>query len=200
MDAELLSIFLGTGIKGKTVLDLACDLLEKFGGFRALLDANPDEIIGLPGIGIVKYAQIRATLELTDRYLGDGFHRGEAITGPGVTGRYLKCKLGRHRREVFAAMFLDSQHRLIGYEKLFIGTIDGACVQPREVVIRALDNQAAAVIFAHNHPSGVAEPSQADRRITDRLKSALLLVDICVLDHLIVGEKGVLFFAERGLL
>ncbi|MBQ74162.1 MAG: hypothetical protein CMQ20_03940 [Gammaproteobacteria bacterium] len=199
-DVELLSIFLGTGVKGKTASDLARELLEKFGGFRALLSANPDEIIGLRGMGIAKYAQIRATLELTDRYLSDGFRRGEAITDPGITSQYLKCKLGRYTREVFAVMFLDSQHRLIGYEELFFGTIDGASVHPREVVVRALNNQAAAVIFAHNHPSGVAEPSQADRRITAWLKSALLLVDIRVLDHVIIGEAEILSFAERGLL
>ena len=199
-DVELLSIFLGTGVKGKTASDLARELLEKFGGFRALLSANPDEIIGLLGMGIAKYAQIRATLELTDRYLSDGFRRGEAITDPGITSQYLKCKLGRYTREVFAVMFLDSQHRLIGYEELFFGTIDGASVHPREVVVRALNNQAAAVIFAHNHPSGVAEPSQADRRITAWLKSALLLVDIRVLDHVIIGEAEILSFAERGLL
>ncbi len=199
-DVELLSIFLRTGVKGKTVLDIARELLDKFGGFRALLEARPEEIIGFPGMGIAKYAQIRATLELTDRYLRAGFDRGEAITDPGITKRYLKCKLGRYTREVFAVMFLDNQHRLISYEELFFGTIDGASVHPREVVIRALQNNAAAVIFAHNHPSGVAEPSQADKRITDRLKSALLLVDVRVLDHMIVGEGEVLSFAERGLL
>jgi DNA repair protein RadC len=199
-DVELLSIFLRTGVSGKSVLDIARDLLHTFGGFRALLEAKPDEVIGMSGMGVAKYAQIRATLELTDRYLRAGFDRGEAITDPGVTRGYLKYKLGRYTREVFAVMFLDNQHRLISYEELFFGTIDGASVHPREVVVRALENNAAAVIFAHNHPSGVAEPSQADQRITDRLKSALLLVDIRVLDHMIVGEGEVLSFAERGLL
>jgi DNA repair protein RadC len=175
-------------------------MLDKFGGFRQLLEATPEKIISTPGIGIAKFAQLRATLELTERYLRAGFNRGEAITDPGLTRRYLKCKLGHYRREVFACMFLDNQHRLISYEELFFGTIDGASVHPREVVKRTLDNNAAAVIFAHNHPSGIAEPSQADQRITDRLKSALLLIDVRVLDHMIIGEGEVLSFAERGLL
>lgn len=199
-DVELLSIFLGPGVKGRSVLDIARDLLDRFGGFRALLDARPEQIIGLPGMGIAKCAQIRATLELTDRYLRAVFDRGEPITDPRTTRRYLKFKLGRYTREVFAVMFLDNQHRLISYEELFFGTIDGASVHPREVVVRALENNAAAVILAHNHPSGVAEPSQADQRITERLISALQLVDVRVLDHMIVGEGEVLSFAERGLL
>ena len=199
-DAELLSIFLRTGIKGKSVIEIAQEMLDNFGGFRQLLDANPEKVISTPGIGIAKFAQLRATLELTERYLRSSFDRGEAITDPDLTRRYLKCKLGHYRREVFACMFLDNQHRLISYEELFFGTIDGASVHPREVVKRSLDNNAAAVIFAHNHPSGIAEPSQADQRITDRLKSALLLIDVRVLDHMIVGDGQVLSFAERGLL
>lgn len=199
-DVELLSIFLRTGIRGRSVFEVARGLLDRFGGFRELLDARPVDIMAVPGVGIAKFAQIRATLELTDRYLRSGFDRGEAITDPAITRRFLKCKLGRHRREVFACMFLDNQHRLVSYEELFFGTIDGASVHPREVVKRALETNAAAVIFAHNHPSGVAEPSQADQRITERLKSALLLVDVRVLDHMIVGEGEVMSFAERGLL
>lgn len=199
-DVELLSIFLGTGIRGRSVFEVARGLLDRFGGFRELLEARPVDIMAVPGVGIAKFAQIRATLELTDRYLRSGFDRGEAITDPAITRRFLKCKLGRHRREVFACMFLDNQHRLVSYEELFFGTIDGASVHPREVVKRALETNAAAVIFAHNHPSGVAEPSQADQRITERLKSALLLVDVRVLDHMIVGEGEVMSFAERGLL
>jgi DNA repair protein RadC len=199
-DVELLSIFLRTGIRGRSVLEVARGLLEQFGGFRELLEAGPEEILKVPGMGVAKFAQIRATLELTDRYLRAGFERGEAITDPAMTRRFLKSKLSRHRREVFACMFLDNQHRLIIYEELFFGTIDGASVHPREVVRRALETNAAAVIFAHNHPSGIAEPSQADQRITDRLKSSLLLVDVRVLDHMIVGEGEVMSFAERGLL
>lgn len=199
-DVELLSIFLRTGVHGKSVLEVSRGLLERFGGFRELLDARPEDILEVPGVGIAKLAQIRATLELTDRYLSSGFERGEPITDPAMTREFLKNKLSRHRREVFGCMFLDNQHRLIRYEELFFGTIDGASVHPREVVKRALETNSAAVIFAHNHPSGIAEPSQADQRITDRLKSALLLVDVRVLDHMIVGEAEVMSFAERGLL
>ncbi len=199
-DVELLSIFLRTGVRGKSVLEVSRGLLERFGGFRELLEARPEDIMEVPGVGIAKLAQIRATLELTDRYLRAGFERGEPITDPAMTRRFLKNKLSRHRREVFGCMFLDNQHRLIRYEELFFGTIDGASVHPREVVKRALETNSAAVIFAHNHPSGIAEPSQADQRITDRLKSALLLVDVRVLDHMIVGEAEVMSFAERGLL
>jgi DNA repair protein RadC len=199
-DAELLAIFLRTGVKGKSVLEVARELLSKFGGIRGLLEADRDALTDAAGVGVAKYAQLQAALELTERYLHAGFARGDAISDPGVTRRYLKSKLRGYTREVFACMYLDNQHRLIRYEELFFGTIDGASVHPREVVKRVLKHNAAAVIFAHNHPSGVAEPSQADRRITDRLKSALLLVDVRVLDHMIVGDEEVLSFAERGLL
>ncbi len=199
-DAELLSIFLRTGTRGRSVLEVARDLLVRFGGFRQLLEASPEVLIQVPGIGPAKFAQIRATLELTDRYLRAGFERGEAVTDPGSTRRFLRSRLGPYQREVFACMFLDNQHRLITYEELFFGTIDGASVHPREVVKRALETNAAAVIFAHNHPSGVAEPSSADQRITGKLMSALRLIDVRVLDHMIVGESGVTSFAERGLL
>jgi len=199
-DSELLAIFLRTGTKGCSVLELARRLLEEFGGVRGLLDADRTTLVCAPGMSDAKYAQLRAALELTERYLQCGFERGDAISDPGITRRYLKGKLRGYGREVFACMYLDNQHRLISYEELFFGTIDGASVHPREVVKRVLKHNAAAVIFAHNHPSGVAEPSQADRRITERLKSALLLVDVRVLDHMIVGDQDVLSFAERGLL
>lgn len=199
-DAELLAIFLRTGASGLPVVELARELLSNFGGVRGLLEADAETLTGARGMGPAKFAQLRAALELTQRYLQAGFERGDAISDPGVTRQYLKGKLRGYGREVFACMYLDNQHRLICYEELFFGTIDGASVHPREVVKRVLKHNAAAVIFAHNHPSGVAEPSQADRRITDRLKSALLLVDVRVLDHMIVGDQEVLSFAERGLL
>lgn len=199
-DAELLAIFLRTGASGLPVVELARELLSSFGGVRGLLEADAETLTGARGMGPAKFAQLRAALELTQRYLQAGFERGDAISDPGVTRQYLKGKLRGYGREVFACMYLDNQHRLITYEELFFGTIDGASVHPREVVKRVLKHNAAAVIFAHNHPSGVAEPSQADRRITDRLKSALLLVDVRVLDHMIVGDQEVLSFAERGLL
>ena len=199
-DAELLAIFLRTGVKGKPVLELARELLLRFDGFRGLLEADHQQLMGTVGIGLAKYVQLKVALELSERYLQSGFERGDAISDPGATRRYLKGKLRAQTREVFACMYLDNQHRLIQYEELFFGTIDGASVHPREVVKRVLEKNAAAVIFAHNHPSGVAEPSQADQRITERLKAALALIDVRVLDHLIVGDKEVMSFAERGLL
>lgn len=199
-DSELLAIFLRTGVKGKPVLELARELLVRFGGIRGLLEAERDTLTATPGIGAAKYVQLQAALELTARFLETSFSRGDAISDPGMTRRYLKSKLRGYSQEVFACMYLDNQHRLICYEELFFGTIDGASVHPREVVKRVLRHNAAAVIFAHNHPSGVAEPSQADRRITDRLKSSLALIDVRVLDHMVVGDSEVTSFAERGLL
>jgi len=199
-DAELLAIFLRTGSPGKSVMALACELLQAFDGIRGLLDAEYISLTNTAGIGLAKSVQLKATLELSQRYLQEGIERGNAISDPGATRNYLMGKLRAYPREVFACMYLDNQHRLIKYEELFFGTIDGASVHPREVVKRVLAHNAAAVIFAHNHPSGLAEPSQADKRITERLKSALLLVDVRVLDHMIVGDKEVLSFAERGLL
>ncbi len=199
-DAELVAIFLRTGSRGRSVMTLAGELLARFDGVRGLLEASDKDVIAAPGMGLAKFAQLRAALELSERYLQCGFERGDAITDPGMTRRYLMGKLRRYPREVFACMYLDNQHRLIKYEELFFGTIDGASVHPREVVKRALEHNAAAVIFAHNHPSGLAEPSQADQRITDRLKSALLLVDVRVLDHMVVGDREVVSFAERGYL
>ena len=199
-DAELLAIFLRTGVRGKPVLDLARELLVQFGGIRGLLEAEQDRLTAAPGVGTAKYVQLQAALELTERFLETSFSRGDAISDPGITRRYLKGKLRGYVHEVFACMYLDNQHRLICYEELFFGTIDGASVHPREVVRRVLRHNAAAVIFAHNHPSGIAEPSQADRRITERLKSALALVDVRVLDHMVVGDQEVTSFAERGLL
>lgn len=199
-DAELVAIFLRTGSRQRPVLALACDLLAELGGIRGLLDATEEELRHCHGIGMAKYVQLQAALELGERYLLATLERGEGLLDPASTRRFLKSKLRRHDREVFACLFLDNQHRVITYEELFFGTIDGASVHPREVVKRVLYHNAAAVIFAHNHPSGVAEPSQADQRITERLKSALLLVDVRVLDHMIVGDSEVMSFAETGLI
>jgi DNA repair protein RadC len=199
-DAELLAVFLSTGTRGRPVLQLARDLLQAFGGVRGLLEADTATLLATPGLGLARSAQLRAAVALTERCLQAGFERGDPMTDPAATGRFLKSKLRGYAREVFACLYLDNQHRLIRYEELFFGTIDGASVHPREVVKRVLFFNAAAVIFAHNHPSGVAEPSQADQRITDRLKSALLLVDVRVLDHMIVGDQHVVSFAARGLL
>lgn len=199
-DAELLAIFLRTGAKGVSVLDLAKQMLDRYSGLRGLMHADQDELLELHGVGLSKYAQLASALEMSRRYLQCGLQRGMCITDPSVTREFLLMKMKGFVREVFVCLFLDNQHRLIRYEEMFYGTIDGASVYPREVVRRALELNAAAVIFAHNHPSGVVEPSNADRRITERLKSALDLVDIRVLDHLVVGDTAVTSFAENGLL
>jgi len=199
-DVELLSLFLRTGVRGLTVFQIARNLLDQFDGIRGLLEADPEAVMNTQGMGLAKFAQLKAALELSERYLTYSCARGDVITDPVRTRKYLKTKLRNYEREVFACLYLDNQHRLINYEELFFGTIDGASVHPREVVKRCLAHNAAAIIFAHNHPSGLAEPSQADRRITDRLKSALTLVDVRVLDHMIVGESEVISFAERGLI
>lgn len=199
-DTELLAVFLRTGRPGLPVLALAASLLDQFGDLRCLLQAPAAEVLACHGIGVAKYAEIAAVVELSRRYLQTGLQRGVAMTDPATTRQFLQLKLNDYCREVFACLFLDNQHRLIAYEEMFFGTIDGASVHPREVVKRALELNAAAVIFAHNHPSGVTEPSQADRRITSRLQSALSLVDIRVLDHLVIGDADCTSFAEQGLL
>lgn len=198
-DAELLAIFLRTGIRGKTAVDLSHDLLKGFNGLRQLMKADIDTFCEYPGLGQAKYAQLQAVLEMARRYLFEGLQRGDSLTSPEETRQFLSSQLRDYPHEVFAVLFLDQRHRVIHFEEMFRGTIDGASVYPREVVKKSLEFNAAAVIFAHNHPSGVAEPSQADERITKRLKDALALVDIRVLDHFVVGDE-VVSFAERGLL
>ncbi|MGH8426437.1 MAG: RadC family protein [Gammaproteobacteria bacterium] len=197
---ELLAIFLRTGVRGKSALDLACELIEQHSGLRALFAADANEFSRIPGLGPAKYAQLQAVLELARRHLGEDLRRGEAITSPAKTREYLIAQLRDRPHEVFCCFYLDTRHRVIDFEELFRGTIDGASVHPREVVKKALAKNAAAVIFAHNHPSGVAEPSDADRRLTRRLTDALALVDVRVLDHFVVGEGDPVSFAERGLI
>jgi len=199
-DAELLAIFLRTGVKGRSAVDLARDLLAEFGGLVGLLSASHVEFCRAKGLGTYKYAQLRAMLELTQRYLRAEIAERDVLTSPEATRNYLKSRLRSYPHEVFACLFLDNRHRVIEYRELFRGTIDGASVHPREVVREAMRWNAAAVIFAHNHPSGVAEPSQADLRITERLRDALAMVDVRVLDHIVIGEGGGTSFAERGLL
>ena len=198
-DAELLAIFLRTGCRGVTAVDLARHLLTEFGGLKPLLQASEAEFCESRGLGAAKYAQLQAMLEMAQRHLYEKLVRGDALCSPDETRRYLSAQLASYPHEVFACLFLDNRNRVIAFEKMFFGTIDGASVYPREVVKLALKKNAAAVIFAHNHPSGVAEPSHADEQITKRLKEALSMVDIRVLDHFIVGDE-VVSFAERGLL
>ncbi|AAF93393.1 TPA: DNA repair protein RadC [Vibrio cholerae] len=197
-DAELLAIFLRTGTQGMNVLALADLLLRDFGSLRALFCASKEQFCRHKGLGEAKFVQLQAVLEMTQRYLAETLKRGDALTSPQQTKLYLSSVLRDRQREAFYILFLDNQHRVIRDEILFEGTIDAASVYPREVVKRALHHNAAAVILAHNHPSGVAEPSQADRRITDRLRDALGLVEIRVLDHFVVGDGEVVSFAERG--
>ncbi len=198
-DAELLAIFLRTGTQGKTAVDLSADLLESFNGLRHLLHADQHSFCSHHGLGVAKYTQLQAVLEMSRRYLSAGLQRGNCLTSPQETRQYLSSRLRDYKYEVFAILFMDQRHRVIQFEEMFRGTIDSATVYPREVVKKALEYNAAAVIFAHNHPSGIAEPSQADERITRRLTDALALVDVRVLDHFVVGDS-VVSFAERGLL
>lgn len=199
-DAELLAILLRTGRRGGTAVDLARELLGAFGGLRALLDAPRERLCRTPGLGRAKAVQFQAALELARRHLEAGLARGTVLRNPDDTRRYLLARLRGHRREVFACLFLDTRHRIIAYEELFFGTLAAASVHPREVVRRALELQAAALILAHNHPSGVAEPSRADESLTRRLREALDLVDVRVLDHLVIGDREAVSLAERGLL
>lgn len=199
-DAELLAIFLRTGVAGSTAVDLARQLLLHFGDLRALLNASEQQFCAGHGLGVAKFTQLQAVLEMSRRHLMVSLQRGEGLTSPDLTRQFLLSSLRDSQQEQFACLFLDSQHRVICFETLFFGTIDAACVYPREVVKRCLGHNAAAVILAHNHPSGVAEPSQADQRITERLVAALSLVDIRVLDHFVVGDGELVSFAERGLL
>ncbi len=199
-DAELLAIFLRTGCAGKSAVDLARDLLQNFGGLRQLLEADQDSFCNAHGLGTAKYSQLQAVMEMARRHLSESLRAGELLTSAKLARDYVMAQLRHHRQEIFAVLFLDNKHRLLAYEELFFGTIDGASIYPREVVKKALAHNAAAVILAHNHPSGVAEPSQADMRITERLQSALELVDVRVVDHLVVGNAEVVSFAEQGLL
>ena len=199
-DAELLAIFLRTGVSGLSAVDLSRQLLQQFGSLRALLGAEQQDFCGAHGLGPAKYAQLQAGLEMGRRHLAEQLQRGEALTSPGLTRDFLQAQLRDRGREVFALLLLDNQHRVIRFVELFYGTLDSASVWPREIVQIALKHNAAAVILAHNHPSGVAEPSRADRQITDRILAALALVDIRVLDHLVIGDGITVSFAERGWL
>ncbi|MEW8507616.1 MAG: DNA repair protein RadC [Candidatus Thiodiazotropha sp.] len=199
-DAELLAIFLRTGVSGQTAVDLARGLLRDFGSLRHLLAADQQRFCRGRGLGVAKYTQLQAVLEMSRRYLGEQLTATGSLTSPEQTQDYLQVRLRHYPYEVFSCLFLDNRHRVIGYEELFRGTIDGASIHPREVVKRALERNAAALIFAHNHPSGVAEPSRADRQITQRLRDALALVEIRVLDHIVIGEGDAVSLAQRGMI
>ncbi len=199
-DAELLALLVGSGTQGCSALDSARAALQQLGSVRALLTAGPDALGALPGWGPARYARLQAVLELGKRLLREDARRGDALDSPQNVRRYLGMALAQDAHEVFAVLFLDAQHRLIACDEMFRGTLTQTAVYPREVVKQALRHNCAAVILAHNHPSGVAEPSRADAALTRALQSALALVDVRVLDHIVVAGSRSVSFAERGLL
>jgi DNA repair protein RadC len=199
-EAELLAILLGAGVRGRSALDVARALLAEFGSLRALLTADRQRVCKTRGLGPARYVALQAALELTRRHYQELMTAGSVLENPQATREFVQLRLRDLPHEVFCCLLLDSRYRVLGFEELFRGTIDGAIVHPREVVKLALSRNAAAMILVHNHPSGVAEPSPADRHITVRLKEALALVDIRVIDHLVVGDGVCESFAERGLL
>lgn len=200
-DAELLALLLRTGMAGKNVLALAQELLDTFGGIAGLLNTSAEELKRIKGLGgPAKRAELVAVLELARRALAQQLKSRTVFDSPDAVKNYLQLQLAARPHEVFAVLFLDAQHRLLAMEELFRGTLTQTSVYPREVVLRALHHQAGAVVLAHNHPSGVAEPSRADEALTQTLKAALALVDVRVLDHVIVAPGAALSMAERGLL
>lgn len=199
-DAELLAIFFRTGIKGLNAIELAQDILKQSNGLGALMRSSQAQFCQFKGMGEAKYVQLQASIELSRRFLLSELHKSAVFTSADAVREFLMLALKAQQREQFCVLFLDAQNQLICFETLFKGTINAASVYPREVVKEALKHNAAAVIFAHNHPSGIAEPSEADKLITKKLVSALDLVDIRVLDHMIVADAHCVSFAQRGLL
>jgi DNA repair protein RadC len=199
-DAELLGIVIGNGTKGKNAVELARDALSKHGSIRAIMTANKSQLSSSQGFGLAKYATLHACMELTKRSLAEVMQKPHSFTHADSASNYLLAHLRDKPHEVFSMLLLDSQHKLIAFRQMFKGTINSAAVYPRELVKQALEDNAAAVILAHNHPSGVAEPSQADIQITDRIRKAMELIDVRVLDHFVVGDDSVVSFAQRGLL
>ncbi len=199
-DAELLAIFLRVGVTGKSAVDLARDLLNQFGSLNGIFAATEHELSQVHGIGTSKYVQLQAIFEMSRRALNEQLQQRDVFKSPQQVRDYLVLKLGGLTREVFLVLFLDTQNQLVVTEEMFTGTLTQTSVYPREVVKRALHHNAASVIFAHNHPSGIAQQSQADELLTKQLKQALALVDVRVLDHFIVAGNNTLSFSERGIL
>lgn len=199
-DAELLAIFLRTGIKGCSAVDLAKQLLDLYGGIRPLFESSQQDFCAARGLGPAKYVQLKATIEMNRRYLADALSYGSVMDTPATVQQYLIAQLRHLKKEAFACLFLDTKHRVIGFDILFQGSINSASVYPREVVKSILSYNASAVIFSHNHPSGNPEPSLADVSITKDLKEALRLIDVTVLDHIIIGNQAPVSLAERGLI
>lgn len=199
-DTELLAIFLRTGIAGKSAVDLARELLLHFGSLTNIFAANQDRFCRLPGMGIAKYTQLQAVLEIARRALSEELKNGNAMNSPEMVRDFLRLSLANKQHEVFIGIFLDAKNHTIATEELFSGTLTQASVYPREIVKRALHHNAAAIIFAHNHPSGIAEPSHADKILTQSLKQALAMIDVKVLDHFIIGNGTTMSFAEQNLI
>jgi len=199
-DAELLAIFLRTGTKGQHVVDIARHLIKTFGSISGIYQASEQEFCQTNGLGQAKYVQLQACLEMTKRYLAEELVAGEALTSSQKTIAYLSAQLRHEQNELFTMLVLNNQHQIISFEKLFFGTIDAAAVYPRVVVEKTLKQNGAAVILCHNHPSGVAKPSQADIKITERITQALRLIDVQVLDHIIIAGALSYSFAEHGQL
>lgn len=199
-DSELIAIFLRTGVRGKSAVDLGRQLLEHFGSLGGIVGADQQAFTAIEGLGAAKYVQLQAAVELARRALAQEMRGADNLSSPQAVRGYLRLLLEHRPVEVFVGLFLDAQNRLIAAQELFSGTLTQTSVYPREVVKSALRHNAASVIFAHNHPSGVAEPSRADESLTRALKQALALIDVRVLDHFVVGQSQILSFAERGLL
>jgi DNA repair protein RadC len=199
LDAELLAVLLRTGVPGKNAVELGAELLERFGGITGLLCAGT-ELLEVKGLGQAKTAQFAAAIELARRAISEELKERSALTSPGAVRDYLRVALAHRQHEVFVCIWLDAQHKVVGVEEAFRGTLTQTSVYPREIVKKALARNAAAVIFAHNHPSGVAQPSQSDELLTRNLREALALVEVKVLDHFIVAGNQAISFAERGLL
>jgi len=198
-DAELLAIFLRVGIKGKSAVELAQDLIKQFGSLNNLLNASEEEFCMGKGLGKAKYASLRGILEMAKRHFEAGLSKGDVFTQPDQLAKYLHLHIGNSHREIFAVMLLDQKHQLIELVHLFSGTVNQASVHPREVVKTVMINNASAVVLAHNHPSGDPTPSQADINITRKIKDALALIDVRVLDHIVIGDKGRFeSLAQRG--
>lgn len=199
-DAELLAIFLGSGLRGRDAVQTSRDLLQQYGPLRRLLDSAPADLAKLPGLGPARACGLVAALELGQRHLAADLERGATLSDPMAAGRYFAQRLRPRNHEVFAALFLDTHHRALAFEELFSGTIDGAEIHPRELIRRTLAHNAAAVIVGHNHPSGNPEPSAADRAMTDRLRRTLGVVEVRLLDHFIIGDGVPVSLAARGWL
>lgn len=199
-DAELLALFVRTGVRGKTALDISRELLLQFGGLRYIVAASLDQFSKTLGLGLAKYVQIQAAKELATRCLQENLERRNLFENPHDVYHYLTHKLRAYPYEVFSCLFLDNAHRFIHFKELFHGSINEAAVYPRELVRQVYQHNAAAVILAHNHPSGIAKPSEADKRITQEIKSILAAIDVRLLDHIIIGEGAMTSFAQQGLL